>query len=172
MEQSFLIALLLIVASIYYVIIIVFLRPRIEFTIMISLFMTVGFYLFVSQGHYDLFISCVQYYSLKIKLMITKNYFFDILSICDQQFIIFHNLANSVMVMLIILLFLGSLLTKNRLAKASFGFAIGMMVLIGFSILLNRFSLNYLKEKTSADAACYNKALQYEPSVKALPHLK
>lgn len=104
--------------------------------------------------------------------MKTTNYFFDILSICDQQFIIVHNLANSVMIVLIIFLFLGSLLTKNRLAKASFAFAIWMMVLIGFSMLLNRFSLNYLKEEISADVVCYNKALQYEPFVKALPHLK
>lgn len=104
--------------------------------------------------------------------MQTKNYFFDILSICDQQFVIVHNLANSVIIILIILLFLGSLLTKNRLSKTSFKIAIGMMAIVGFSLFLNRYSLNYLKEKTSLDAECYNKALLYEPFVKALPHLK
>lgn len=103
--------------------------------------------------------------------MQSSNYFFDILLICDQQFVIVHNLANSVMVITVLLFFLGSLLTNKNLSKESFRAACGMMAIIGFSILLNWYSLQYLKEKISLNNECFNKALQYEPFVKTLPHL-
>ena len=104
--------------------------------------------------------------------MEANNYFFDFLSICDHKFVIVHNLANSVTVILIVLCFFGSLYTSKRLSKVLSRIAIGLILVIGFSLFLNWYSLNYLKEKTSLNSECYNEALQYKPFIKALPHLR